>query len=122
MNFHDSERASGLLESRGYEHTDDERQADVFVINTCSVREHAAEKLYTRWGEIRGIAAERPGKHDKPVVAVTGCVAQQEGARLFAHGRGVDVIAGTQSLKQLPDLIEAAAAAHPLATGRQRID
>ena len=107
MNFHDSERLSGLLESRGYEPTDDERLADVFVINTCSVRERAEHKLSTRLGEIRERTAGRP---EAPLVAVTGCVAQQEGAALFKGGTGVDVIVGTQSLKQLPDLLTEARA------------
>ena len=53
MNVHDSERMAGLLEQAGYEPTDDERDADVIVINTCSVRERAEEKLFTRLGEIR---------------------------------------------------------------------
>ena len=53
MNIHDSERMAGLLEQAGYESTTDDRDADVIVINTCSVRERAEEKLYTRLGEIR---------------------------------------------------------------------
>ena len=59
MNQHDSERMAGLLEQAGYERTDDDRDADVIVINTCSVREKAEEKLYTRLGEIR-VMATRP--------------------------------------------------------------
>ena len=53
MNFHDSERVSGLLEQDGYERTDHEAGADLVVINTCSVRERAAEKVYSRLGEVR---------------------------------------------------------------------
>ena len=102
MNFHDSERLAGLMESRGYEPTDDERQADVFVINTCSVRERAEEKLYSRLGEIREIAA---GRSESAVVAVAGCVAQQEGQALLRRQSGIDVVVGTQALKRLPDLI-----------------
>ncbi len=105
MNYHDSERLSGLLEADGYERTADERAADVVVINTCSVRERAEEKLYTRLGEWREVAAEtgRP-----PIVAVTGCVAQQEGERLLRRDSSIDVILGTQSLKALPRLVQAA--------------
>jgi tRNA-2-methylthio-N6-dimethylallyladenosine synthase len=105
MNFHDSERLSGLFESEGYEATDDERAADVFVINTCSVRERAQDKLYTRLGEIREVTA---GRAERPLVAVTGCVAQQEGDALLRRDASIDVIAGTQSLKQLPALVDAA--------------
>ncbi len=58
MNVHDSERMAGLLDQAGYEPTNDDRDADVIVINTCSVREHAEAKLYTRLGEIRVIGEE----------------------------------------------------------------
>ena len=75
MNVHDSERMAGLLEQAGYEATPDALDADVVVINMCSVRERAEEKLYTRLGEIRQ-TSEETGR--KPVVAVAGCVAQQE--------------------------------------------
>ena len=57
MNVHDSERMAGLLEQAGFEATSDAADADVVVINTCSVREHAEEKLYTRLGELRELAA-----------------------------------------------------------------
>ena len=57
MNVHDSERMAGLLDQAGYEPTTDDGDADVIVINTCSVREHAEEKLYTRLGELRVLAA-----------------------------------------------------------------
>ena len=105
MNVHDSERMAGLLEQAGYESTQDDRDADVIVINTCSVRERAEEKLFTRLGEIRHAAIERGGR---PVVAVAGCVAQQEGAAILQRSTAVDVIIGTQNLKRLPMLVEAA--------------
>jgi tRNA-2-methylthio-N6-dimethylallyladenosine synthase len=107
MNVHDSERMAGLLEQAGYEATDDAADADVVVINTCSVREHAEDKLYTRLGELRQLAVE--GGHD-PVVAVAGCVAQQEGEALIRRSPGVaDVIVGTQAIRRLPMLVEQAA-------------
>ena len=108
MNVHDSERLAGLLESHGYEATDDERAADVFVLNTCSVRERAEEKLYSRLGEIRAATADRARP---PILAVTGCVAQQEGETLLRRSGAIDVVVGTQSLKRLPFLLDAAAAA-----------
>jgi tRNA-2-methylthio-N6-dimethylallyladenosine synthase len=108
MNVHDSERMAGLLEQAGYEATAEDVDADVVVINTCSVRERAEEKLYTRLGELR-VLHEETGH--RPVVAVAGCVAQQEGERLLknANGRFIDVIMGTQRLKMLPALVERAA-------------
>ena len=63
MNFHDSERMAGLLEQAGFESTDEAADADLVVINTCSVREHAEDKLYTRLGELRELGAYR-GIHD----------------------------------------------------------
>ncbi len=108
MNVHDSERMAGLLEEAGYEATSDDRDADVLVINTCSVREHAEEKLYTRLGELRVMKQETG---HQPLVAVAGCVAQQEGAALLknANGHMIDVIVGTQRTKLLPMLVEQAA-------------
>jgi tRNA-2-methylthio-N6-dimethylallyladenosine synthase len=107
MNVHDSERMAGLLEQAGYEATDEASDADVVVINTCSVRERAEEKLYTRLGELRVLAAEHG--HD-PIVAVAGCVAQQEGEAIFTRSPGVaGVVVGTQAIRRLPMLVEQAA-------------
>ena len=104
MNFHDSERMAGLLDQAGYEPTQDDTDADVIVINTCSVREHAEAKLYTRLGQLR-VLQEETGH--APVVAVTGCVAQQEGPALLKRTNGgvIDVVMGTQRLKMLPSLV-----------------
>jgi tRNA-2-methylthio-N6-dimethylallyladenosine synthase len=104
MNFHDSERMAGLLDHAGYEATEDDLEADVIVINTCSVREHAEEKLYTRIGQLR-VMNEETGR--RPVVAVAGCVAQQEGDSLLrkSNGHMIDVVVGTQRLKMLPALV-----------------
>ena len=108
MNVHDSERMAGLLDQAGYEPTNDDLDADVIVINTCSVREHAEEKLYTRLGELR-VLGDQTGR--RPVVAVAGCVAQQEGRSLLARTNGhvIDVVVGTQRLKMLPVLLGNAA-------------
>jgi tRNA-2-methylthio-N6-dimethylallyladenosine synthase len=105
MNFHDSERMAGLLEQAGFESTEDDRDADVIVINTCSVRERAEEKLFTRLGEIRQMGMEQGAR---PVVAVAGCVAQQEGERILRRSKAVDVIIGTQNIKRLPMLVSSA--------------
>jgi tRNA-2-methylthio-N6-dimethylallyladenosine synthase len=105
MNVHDSERMAGLLEQAGYEAASEDLEADVIVINTCSVREHAEEKLYTRLGELRVMKQETG---HKPIVAVAGCVAQQEGSRLLKNSNGnmIDVIVGTQRAKFLPMMVE----------------
>src|SRR5471030_736628 len=108
MNVHDSERMAGLLEQAGFEATDEAADADVVVINTCSVREHAEAKLYTRLGELRELDAEQ-GRNR--IVAVAGCVAQQEGAAILKRSAGiVDVVLGTQAIRRLPMLVEQATA------------
>jgi tRNA-2-methylthio-N6-dimethylallyladenosine synthase len=114
MNYHDSEQMAGLLEAAGYERTEDDHDADVVVINTCSVREHAEDKLYTRLGELR-VLGEETGR--APVVAVAGCVAQQEGASLLKRSRLVDVVVGTRRTRLLPVLLEEARA-----SGRRQVD
>ena len=102
MNVHDSERMSGLLEQAGYELTQDAGDADLVVVNTCSVREKAEDKLFARLG---ALGHRRGGR---PLVAVTGCVAQQEGSRLLDRSGAVDVVLGTQALRRLPTLVDEA--------------
>jgi tRNA-2-methylthio-N6-dimethylallyladenosine synthase len=114
MNYHDSERLAGLLEADGYEPAVDESAADLVVLNTCSVRERAEDKLYSRLGAIRDAAAARGAT---PVVAVAGCVAQQEGERLLQRHPTIDAVVGTRSLGRLPGLLE-----HARSGGRRTID
>jgi tRNA-2-methylthio-N6-dimethylallyladenosine synthase len=108
MNVHDSERMAGLLEAAGFEPTNVDEDADLVVINTCSVREKAEEKLYTRLGDLKGLQ-HRVGR--APMVAVTGCVAQQEAGQVLARSPLVDVVVGTQRARMLPMLVEQAARA-----------
>ena len=108
MNVHDSERLAGLLEQAGYEAAAAVDDADLVVINTCSVRERAEERLYTELGMVPG---GRGGK--RPVVAVTGCVAQQEGRALLERGQRVDLVVGTQALSRLPAMVDGLAADRP---------
>jgi len=116
QNVHDAERMAGLLEASGLEAVDDPTQADIVVINTCSVRERAEDKLFHRLDEIRyGI-----GRGPKPVFAVTGCVAQQEGRKLLERAPDIGIIAGTQAMRRLPMLIDDALQA-PLSS-EPRID
>jgi tRNA-2-methylthio-N6-dimethylallyladenosine synthase len=106
MNFHDSERIAGLLEQAGFERAEDESDADVLVLNTCSVRERAQQKLYSRLGELR----VPPGPGPRPLIAVAGCVAQQEGRSVLRRAPFVDVVVGTQAIRALPHLVEMASA------------
>ena len=104
MNVHDSERMAGLLEQAGFESTDDAADADVVVVNTCSVRERAEGQLYTRLGELRELAI---ALGTEQTVVVAGCVAQQEGEAIFKRSPGVvDVVVGTQAIRRLPMLVE----------------
>ncbi|RPJ64438.1 MAG: radical SAM protein, partial [Acidobacteria bacterium] len=103
MNVHDSERMAGLLEQAGYEPAERAEDADLVVLNTCSVREHAQEKLFSRLGELRGLA-------DRPLIAVAGCVAQQEGPKILKRAPYVDVVIGTHATRRLTFLVEQASA------------
>ena len=108
MNVHDSERLAGLLDQAGYEPAAAPTEADLVVINTCSVRERAEERLYTELGMVpTNVAGKRP------IVAVTGCVAQQEGSALLKRGGRVDLVVGTQALTRLPDMVERLASERP---------
>src|SRR5213075_296588 len=91
MNVADSERADVRLRAAGFEFSPTPDTADVVVFNTCSVRERAAHKVFTRIGEVR---RQRIG--NQPVVAVMGCVAQLEGAGVFDASPSVSVVAGTR--------------------------
>lgn len=99
MNVSDSERISTTLARDGFEMTPDEASADVVIFNTCSVRERAEHKLYTRVGHIRHAARK------KPVVGVMGCVAQLEGETLFKKIEGVDFVVGTKAVGRVSDAI-----------------
>lgn len=100
MNVSDSERVATLLESDGFEMTSNENSADVVLLNTCSVREKAEHKLYTRVGQIRKSLDE------KTIVGVLGCVAQLEGETLFKGNRGIDFVLGTKAVGRVSGAIK----------------
>lgn len=100
MNDHDSEKLSGLLLAEGFEATDALPEADVVLLNTCSIREKAVHKVYSELGRLR----EEKQKRDF-LIGVTGCLAQQEQAALFKRAPHVDFVLGTMALKQLPQLV-----------------
>ncbi len=105
MNVYDSERMSEALANDGYTATDDIAAADLVILNTCHIREKAAEKVYSDLGRIRQIKLAREKRGRSTVVAVTGCVAQAEGAEITARQSAVDLVIGPQSYHRLPDLI-----------------
>ena len=104
MNVADSERAATGLRASGYDLCKSADDADVVLLNTCSVREKAERKVYTRIGELR---AARPGKQDL-LVGVMGCVAQLEGEAVFEHASSVNMVIGTRATDRIPALIERA--------------
>jgi tRNA-2-methylthio-N6-dimethylallyladenosine synthase len=100
MNVADSERAATVLRSAGYEMTDSAESADVVLLNTCSVRARAEQKVFQRVGEIRHARARR-----LPLVGVMGCVAQLEGEAIFDHSPTVRAVIGTRATDRLPSII-----------------
>jgi tRNA-2-methylthio-N6-dimethylallyladenosine synthase len=103
MNVADSERAAVRLRQAGFKVSNSPETADVVIFNTCSVRERAAHKVFTRIGEVR-----RQRLASQPIVGVMGCVAQLEGRELFNHSPWVNLVAGTRATDRLPDLIKRA--------------
>ena len=99
MNVHDSEKMAAALGSLGCRPAET-APAEVVVLNTCSVREKAQEKVFARVEQLVGRGAERPR-----LIGVAGCVAQQEGQAIFGRAPAVDFVLGTQSLVRLPDIV-----------------
>ena len=100
MNVHDSEKVAGVLMARGYQPVDSHDDADIVLYNTCSIREKAAQKVFSRLGAFR----KRRGGSAK-IVGVLGCVAQQEGERFFERAPQVSFVCGSASYAKLPDLL-----------------
>ncbi len=112
MNVHDSERMHEVLRGAGMTESADVESADIVLLNTCSVREKAEQKLLSELGRIAKHKQARPDM----LLVVTGCVAQQEGERLLGKGRGVDLVVGPDNIPELPRLIaELDAGAPPFA-------
>jgi tRNA-2-methylthio-N6-dimethylallyladenosine synthase len=104
MNVHDSERLSGSLEAAGYVAAESPDSADVVVINTCAVRENAANKLYGNLGMLAAVKRERDGMQ----IAVGGCLAQKDQGTIVEKAPWVDVVFGTHNMGSLPALLERA--------------
>ncbi len=112
MNVYDSERMTEALGSHGYAVTESAADADLVVLNTCHIREKAAEKVYSELGRYRDIKNERRSAGKDMLVAVAGCVAQAEGAEIVARAPAVDLVIGPQAYHRLPDLIAKAKSEH----------
>ena len=101
MNVYDSERMSEMLVAVGYEATPTADDADLVVLNTCHIREKAAEKVYSEVGRLRALKARRPDM----LIAVAGCVAQAEAGEVVRRAPAVDIVVGPQAYHRLPEML-----------------
>ncbi len=102
MNEHDSERIAGILQKQGYSAAPGAENADMIILNTCSIREKAEQKFYSELGRLKGLkSANRDIK-----IAVAGCIAQQEGRELLSRAPYVDMIFGPSDIGRLSTLVE----------------
>lgn len=108
MNVYDSNRMEDALEQDGYERTTDMEDADLVLLNTCHIREKAAEKVYSEVGRIRLIKEKRAGTNRPMTIGVTGCVAQAEGAEIMKRAKAVDLVAGPQTYHRIADIVHRA--------------
>jgi len=103
MNVHDSEQIAALMEKQGYVCTGDAEEADLVIVNTCSIREKAAQKAKSQLGRFR----ELKKRNKNLIIGVGGCLAQQMGDRLFVRMPDINLVFGTHNIHRLPDLISA---------------
>ena len=105
MNVYDSQRMADTLASEGYVETAGVEDADLVILNTCHIREKAAEKVYSELGRVRRLKEAAAAEGRRLLIAVTGCVAQAEGAEIVRRAPAVDVVVGSQNYHRLPDLL-----------------
>lgn len=106
MNVYDSERMEDVMKADGYEVTDNVDDADLVVLNTCHIREKAAEKVYSEIGRLRQIKDDRAATGRDMYIAVAGCVAQAEGKEMMRRAPSVDMVFGPQTYHRLPDMLK----------------
>lgn len=105
MNVYDSNKMLDLLNVFGYEKTEELDEADLVILNTCHIREKAAEKVYSELGRIRKLKEERKASGKEMLIVVAGCVSQAEGDEIFVRAPYVDIVVGPQTYHNLPELI-----------------
>jgi tRNA-2-methylthio-N6-dimethylallyladenosine synthase len=110
MNVYDSQRMSDALAADGYAMTEQPEDADLILLNTCHIREKAAEKVYSELGRLRRLKEERARSGRETVIGVAGCVAQAEGEEIIRRAPLVDVVIGPQTYHRLPDAVRRARA------------
>src|SRR5580658_1620178 len=109
MNVYDSRRMADTLAPQGYAETAAPEDADLIILNTCHIREKAAEKVYLELGRVRRIKDAAAAMGRRVTVAVAGCVAQAEGGEIIRRQPAVDVVFGPQNYHRLPELLARAA-------------
>ena len=112
MNVHDSEKVAGLLVARGYRRVSNYEKADLIFYNTCSIREKAAHKVFSRLGILKGDASLK-----EKFIGVLGCVAQQEGEKIYQRAPHVNLVCGSASYHRLPDILSQIEAGKKRVTG-----
>ncbi|MGC2424370.1 MAG: tRNA (N6-isopentenyl adenosine(37)-C2)-methylthiotransferase MiaB [Nitrospirota bacterium] len=112
MNEHDSEKMAGLLKAEGYHESEGLEDASLILLNTCSIREKAEQKFYSEVGKLRKLKEKNPSLK----IAVSGCIAQQEGKSILKRAPFVDVLLGNQNIEKLPALIDEASGRPPAST------
>src|SRR6266852_3688866 len=105
MNVYDSHRMADMLAPEGFAETAHIEDADMVILNTCHIREKAAEKVYSELGRLRALKAARAEAGGRMVLAVGGCVAQAEGAEILRRAPHVDIVFGPQTYHRLPDMV-----------------
>ena len=105
MNVYDSDRMADVLRPLGYALAASPDDADLVVLNTCHIREHASEKTYSELGRLRDLKRERRSDGRDLTIAVAGCVAQAEGAEIARRQPAVDIVVGPQAYHRLPELL-----------------
>ncbi|WP_068311109.1 tRNA (N6-isopentenyl adenosine(37)-C2)-methylthiotransferase MiaB [Polycladidibacter hongkongensis] len=108
MNVYDSDRMNDALTTDGYAPTQNMEEADLVILNTCHIREKAAEKVYSELGRIRKLKEDKAKDGKQMMVSVAGCVAQAEGAEISRRAPVVDLVVGPQSYHRLPELLNRA--------------
>ena len=108
MNVYDASRMTDVLAPQGFAETQDVSQADLIILNTCHIREHASEKVFSELGKLRLLKQERAALGQETMIAVAGCVAQAEGRELLRRQTAIDLVVGPQSYHRLPDLVDRA--------------
>src|SRR5690606_28731780 len=110
MNVYDSQRMADALTVEGYLPTDAIEDADLILINTCHIREKAAEKVYSQLGRLRKLKDQRAAEGRETLVGVAGCVAQAEGDEILRRAPVVDLVIGPQTYHRLPQVVRKARA------------